>query len=144
MQGAQVAGVLDEHLAVLVDQHLAQQVERLLRARHDQDLVGGDVRAGAVQIVGNPLAQRRVAFGRAVLQRGAAVGGQYLVECLSHHFYREAAGRRQAACERNDFGTLGYLEDLADGGAGELLGAFREGKRRFERLVHGVLLDQEG
>jgi hypothetical protein len=104
----------------------------------------GDAGAGLVQVVSNPLAQRRKTFGGAVLQRGATVGGQYLVECRANYLYREAAGRRQAASERDDFGALGYLEDFADGGAGELLGAFRKGKRRFERLVHGVLLDQEG
>ncbi|MNI84928.1 hypothetical protein D3C73_1418730 [compost metagenome] len=78
------------------------------------------------------------------MQGRAAVGGQYLVERSTYHFYREAAGRRQAASERNDFGALGDLEDLADGGAGKLLSAFRKGKRRFERLVHGLLLEEEG
>ena len=92
LQRAQVAGVFDQDLAVLVDQHLAQQVQRLLRAGHDQDLVGRHVGAGAGQVFGDPLAQRRVAFGRAVLQRGAPVGGQDLVERSAYHFHRKPPG----------------------------------------------------
>ncbi|CFP59400.1 Uncharacterised protein [Bordetella pertussis] len=74
------------------------------------------------------------------MQGGAVIGDQDLVECSLYHFYRKAAGRRQAAGERNDFGSFRDLEDFTDSGAGELLGAFRKGTLGFERLVHGMVL----
>src|SRR5690606_990245 len=112
-------------------------VERLLRARHDEDLVGGDLGAGPVQVVGHPAAQRRIAFGGAVLQGGAAVVGQNLVERRAYYLYRETARGRQAAREGDDLGSFSDLEDLADGRAGELLGALGERAHGFEGLVHG-------
>ena len=56
-----------------VEQQLADQVQRLLRAGGDEHVVGRDLDPVARHVPHQQLAQREVALGGAVLQRGAAV-----------------------------------------------------------------------
>ena len=85
------------------------QAERLQRAQvagvFDQDLLSLSISTcpaghaccepdtARVRVFGDHLRSGGVAFGRAVLQRGAPVGGQDLVERSAYRFHREAAGR---------------------------------------------------
>jgi hypothetical protein len=126
LQGAKVARGLDQHFAAFVDQYLAQQVERLLRAGHHQDLLGQDLAVGRGQVSRNPFAQRGVAVGRAVLEGLFAGFEQHLVVGGAHALDREGGGRRQAAGEGDDLRTLGNLQDFADRRALQLLRAFRK------------------
>ena len=114
LQRAEVARGLDQHAAAFVDQHLAEQVERLLRAGRHQHLFRGDLAALGGQRIGDPFAQRRETVGRAVLQGHVATVGQHLVERRLHFLDREGVCRWQAAGERDDLGTLGDFQDFAD------------------------------
>ena len=59
LDGAEIARLLDDEILPLVDQHLAQQIQRLLGAAGDEDVVRIDLHAVAGQIaVGDVLAQR--------------------------------------------------------------------------------------
>ncbi len=65
----QVAGVLEDKGVIRIQQHARTQVDGLLRAVHDDDLLGVTVQsAGAPEITLHRAAQRGVAFGRRVVQ----------------------------------------------------------------------------
>ncbi|NYH18945.1 hypothetical protein GGD41_006173 [Paraburkholderia bryophila] len=124
LQRAEVRGRFDQHRAVRTDQHFAEQVERLLRTGSDQHLAGTDLRTIHRIALGNPFAQRQIAFGRAVLQRRGGRVAQNAVRCFAHAFSREGGRRGQAARERNDFGPFRDFQNLANRRARELACAF--------------------
>ena len=111
LQRAEVGGRFDQDAAARVDHDLADQVERLLRAGGDQDLVGAHVPG---QEVGDRLTQRDIAFAGGVLQgRGTVVvqdGGSGFGELAD----REGLGRGQATREADDAGLLGHFENFTD------------------------------
>ena len=136
LQRAEVGRRLDRDAAAGVDQHLADEVEALLRAGRDQHLRRVDracpgapsrpathSRSGAKpSLAAYCSASRGVSRStRAVASRIASTG--------------KVSGRRQAAGERDDAGQLGELQDLADrrrvhprGARRELPGRRREGR----------------
>ena len=111
LQRAQVGGGFHQYAAVGVDQHLGDQVQRLLRACGDEHLGGVHV---PWQKVGNRLAQGGVAFAGGVLQGGSAVVAQHHFTGLGKGIDRKGFGRGQATGQADDAGLLGHLEDLAD------------------------------
>lgn len=94
LQGAQVAWVFYQDVAAFIDKNLAQQIKRLLRAGHNQNLVCASLGACAIQIVCHSLAQRTVTFGEAILQCSTTVGRQYFIKSGAHHFDGKTARSR--------------------------------------------------
>jgi len=121
LQGAQVGRRLDEHEVALVNQNFAEQVEPLLAAGHDLHVRGGDAVTPS-----NPLAQRQVALGGRVLQRGGAVLAERGFSGLPHGVQRKQLRCGQAPGERNHVGLLGDFQDFADGARRHGLGAARD------------------
>ena len=114
LQRAEVGRCFDRHRTAGVDQHLADQIEPLLRAGGDQHLVGVGLDAVRGHLGGDPLAQRRITFTGCVLQGFARRVAQDSGGGLGHRGNWKCVGRRQPTGERNDAGPFGDLEDLAD------------------------------
>jgi len=132
LQGAQIAGCFHQDLALRVDEHLAQQVQPLLRAGRDEH-----ARSRGAMTLGNPFTQRGQPLGRAVLQCGLRIVREHAGARRLDRLDREGDRRRQAAGERDHLGALGDLEDFPDRRAGQLLRAAREGAGG---VVHGMVL----
>jgi hypothetical protein len=92
LQRAEVGGRLHGDHAAGVDEHLAYQVEPLLRAGGDEHLRGLGLQPQPAQLAGHPLAQRAVALAGGVLQRLARVLTQHAVGGLAHRFDRKGVG----------------------------------------------------
>jgi hypothetical protein len=114
LQRAEVGRRLDRDRAAGVDQHLADEVEPLLRAGRDENLRRAHCEPLARHLGGDPLAQRREAFARRVLQRLARCVAQDALGRLTYGLDREGVCRGQAAGEREDARKLGQLQDLPD------------------------------
>ena len=106
----------DDHLVARVDQRLAQQVQRLLAAGGDDQLLGRQIgHALARHERGQLLAQGVVALGRTVLQRRARLFSQGLIDRglyaldVKHRAVGETAG------EADDAGLAQQLEQFTDG-----------------------------
>ncbi|MPL96396.1 hypothetical protein SDC9_42574 [bioreactor metagenome] len=112
---AQIGRPADKCGVVRVDEQLAEVIERLLRARGDQHVLG---RAGDAQrrhVADDPAAQRQIALGLRILQRGA----RRLGRDGAGHGARKGLAREQrrvgdAAGKGNDLGLVQKLEQLAD------------------------------
>ena len=130
LDGGQKGRPLHDGLAARIDQALAQQIERLLAAGGDDQLVGGHI-FGALGLheLRQLLAQRLVALGGAVLQRGPGLGGQRLVGGLADAVDVEHRAVRKAACKTDDAGLAQQLEQFADGGGFDVLQALGEMER---------------
>ena len=117
LQGADIRGRLDHDVVARVDQRPGQQVERLLGAGGDQHVLGvARATPGRVRL-GDPLAQRGDALGRAVLDGLGPVApgaGQHRVGGLPQALDREAVRRGQATGEREDVRPVGEVEQVAD------------------------------
>ena len=138
LQRAEIRRRLDQHAAAGIDQRLAEQIERLLRARGDQHVLRIDARRLRRVALRNPFAQLHVAFSRAVLQCRRRVVREHFDRLRAQPLDRKRVRRRQAAGERNDFRPLGDFQDLADGGAGQLLRPLRQRPRHNVSNLTGV------
>jgi hypothetical protein len=76
---------------------------------------------------GELLAQRLVALGRAVLQRGAGFFGQRGVDRLADAVHVEQGAVGEAAGKTDDAGLAQQLEEFADGGGFDVVQAVGEG-----------------
>ena len=126
LEGAQVGRPLDEQMIAGIDEDLADEIERLLRAAREEDVVGVDPHAQAAGVPRDHLAQGPVALGGAVLQRAAAVLFEDPVARLAKLLDGKDLGRRQPTAEGNDVGLLGELQQLADGGTAHASYPLRE------------------
>ena len=98
------------------------EVERLQRAGHDQDVVGGAVDAGvALEFCGQKLAQGPIALRTA----GQAVGGERLALAPEHG----ARGRDQVL-DRNLVGIVVAADEIVFGQSGPLRGRSRQSGRK--------------
>ena len=70
LQGAEIGRGGDERGVVRAQQQLAGEIEPLLRAGGDDDVLLGRRHAELGHMRGNPARQRRVALGNGILQRG--------------------------------------------------------------------------
>ncbi len=132
LNSAKVTRLFDDEILPLIDQHLAQQIQRLLGAAGDQDVVRIDLHAVAGQIaVGNILAQRGEAFGRRILQGGSPLFAQHILTGLIDRLDRKQVGIGQATGEGDDLRIGGNFEDFTDKGRLDLLEAL--GKKRLHR-----------
>lgn len=116
LNGGQKGRPLHDHLVAGVDQGLADQVERLLAAGGDDQLVRRHDSALGRHEGAELLAQRLVAFGGAVLQRRAGLFAQGLVDGLADTVHVEHGGVRKAAGKADDAGLSQQLEEFTDGG----------------------------
>mmetsp|Transcript_5286 Transcript_5286/g.19871 ORF Transcript_5286/g.19871 Transcript_5286/m.19871 type:complete len:454 (-) Transcript_5286:714-2075(-) len=116
LQGAEVGGGLDRHRGARIAQHLADEVQALLRAACDQHLLGLDLHAQACHALRHPVPQRREALAGGILQGLARVLAQHPVAGRLQRIDREGVGARQAPGHGQDPRLLGDLEDLANDG----------------------------
>ena len=134
LDGTQVARLFDDQILPLVHQHLAQQIQRLLGAAGDEDVVRVDLHAVAAQVaVGDVLAQRGEPFGSGVLQRRGALLVQHVLAGLLDGLDREQMRIGQAAGEGDDLRIGGDFEDFTDKRRLDLLEAL--GKKRLHRVL---------
>ena len=116
LQGAQIGGPGHHHRVAAGEEQLAQQVEPLLRARRDHDvvLVAGD--AVERHAFGDPAAQGQVALAHRILQGHGGLGriGEDGVIGGLDAGRREQAGVGNAAGEGEDVGLIQQLQQLAD------------------------------
>ena len=95
-------GASSEDAVAAIDQQLADQIERLLRAGGDEDIVGAGDDAVAGKVAGNHLAQRLIAFGGAVLQRLGAVLGEDFMAGFVEALTGKDVGGGKASAKGND------------------------------------------
>ena len=136
---AEVRGVLERHDVARVEEHPAVQVETLLRAAGDDDVVRVDrdavLRANAL---GGPRAQLGDPVGDGVLERCRAARAHDLVLGRRDVLDREELGRGEAAAERDHLGVLSDLQHLADRRGLQPLGPAREARRREDDVHAGL------
>ncbi len=120
---ADVAGGLGDHDVARVAEHPGDQVERLLRAGGDHDVVG--VRADALlgHHRADRLAQSGITLPGAVLQRGGAGAGDQVVHHLGHGVHRQRGEVGHPAGERDHLGPAGDGEQRPDLGRRHAAGA---------------------
>src|SRR6218665_3032653 len=136
LDGGQEGGAFDDDFVAGVDQRLAQQVQRLLAAGGDDQVLGADVQGGlAGHEGGQLLAQRLVALGGAVLQGRAGVLLQRLLAGRAYALDVEQGAVRKAAGQADDAGLAQQFEKLADGGGFYVVQAGVE--QEFEKLGDG-------
>ena len=100
LNGSQVRGLFHDDAVALVQQHLAEQVEHLLRAGGHEHVLFGVVGAEAVVVaLGDPGAQLGHAGGDGVLEGLRAALGHHALHRFQQLFLWEGNGVRQAAGE---------------------------------------------
>jgi len=146
-QRTDVGGGLGDHDVPRVDEHPRHQVQRLLAADGDHDVLGGGVHALECHDLADQLTQERVALARAVLQGLGAPGGDELADQLADSVQRQGRQVGHAAGQAHDLGTRSDCEqgpDLRGGHAVGALGvAVREGVERH-RPRHDLTVPSAG
>ncbi len=138
LDGTKIARLLDDEVLLLVDQYLAQQIQRLLGAAGDEDVVRVDLHAVAAQIaVGNVLAQRSEALGGGILQGGGTLLAQHVLAGLVDGLDREQVRVGQTASEGDDLRIGGNFKDFADKGRLDFFETL--GKKRLHRTLSGMM-----
>src|SRR5450759_836455 len=125
LQRAEIRRRFHQHAISPIDKQLADQVEGLLRAGSDQDVLHLHLDPVARHVVRNQFAQGLVTFGLPVLQGGSCLLCKYLVTGFLKELAGEYIGGGEAAGEGDHSGSLGELQQLADLRTGDGLGAQR-------------------
>src|SRR5438046_895811 len=110
LEGARVRGLLDRDRVTRIEQRAGDQVEALLRAVDDQDVVGPRLEPEAQEVRREILPERRVAARRVVLEQRRTVLADHVVQHAA-----ERLGRAEAA--------VGHAAGAADEPAGHRPGA---------------------
>jgi hypothetical protein len=126
LQRSEVGGRLGQDAIAGVDEETADQVEPLLRARGDHHVRRLHPDPVARHLAHEQLAQRHVALGCGVLQRGLARELEHTLRGQLHLYEGKDVRRRQAAGERDHVRLFGELEQLADRRARHALRALGE------------------
>ena len=117
MDGGQERWAFHNHLVAGRDQRFAQQIQRLLAAGGDDQLLGGHIGGPLAGHEGRELlTQRLVAFGGTVLQCRAGRFGQCLLGGLPDALHIEQRRIRETTRKADDAGLAQQLEQFADGG----------------------------
>src|SRR5579863_3231828 len=114
LQRAQISGCFDEHAVAAIDKHLADQIQSLLGAGGNENVLGTGNDAVASDVAGNHLAEGLIAFGRTVLQRLGAMLGEDFVASFFKARYGEDIRSWKAAAERDDSRLLRDLEKITN------------------------------
>ena len=116
LDGGQEGGAFHNDLVAGADQGLAQQVQRLLAAGRDDEVVGSHVLAALAGHEACKLfAQRSMAFGGAVLQCGASLFGQCGIDGFANALHIEHGRIGEAARKTDDPRFAQQLEEFTDG-----------------------------
>jgi hypothetical protein len=115
LQSTQIGWCFHQDAVTRIDKQLADQVQCLLRAGGNQNVLGLGFDAVPRCMAGDHFAQRLVALGRPILQRRAGVLLQYATTGFPKPLDREHVRRRQAAGKGDHLRTLRELQQLADG-----------------------------
>jgi len=126
LQRAEVGGSFDNEMIAGIDEDLADEIERLLRAAGDEDVFRFDDDAVARRVPRDHLAKRAIAFGGAVLKRLGSVFLEQPAGGLLESIHREDVRRGQPAGERDEVRLVGELEEFTDRGTAHALRALRE------------------
>ena len=134
---AQVGGCFHQHHIARVQEDAGHEVERLLRAVRDQDVVGLRVdAAGREDRLRDILAERTVAFRRAVLQRGRRGRREHALHGRRERLRGKEVRPGQPAREREHLAPLRGAHDLAHAAGPQAKDAVREPERAV-RCNHG-------
>ena len=109
-----VGGGLGDHHVTRVDEDPGHQVQGLLAADRDDDVLGGGVHALERHDLADQLAQLRVALARAVLQGLGAAGGDQLADELADGVQRQRRQVGHAAGQADHLRTGGDREQGPD------------------------------
>ena len=124
LDGGQKRRAFHDHLVTGTDQGLAQQVQRLLAAGGDDEVLGCHaLRALAGHELAELLTQRLVALGGAVLQRGAGLLVQRCIAGSADAVYIEHGAVGKPPGKADDAGLAQQLEELTDGGGFDVVQA---------------------
>ncbi|OQB99288.1 MAG: hypothetical protein BWX79_03175 [Alphaproteobacteria bacterium ADurb.Bin100] len=124
LDGGQEGGALDDDLVTGGNQRLAQQVQRLLAAGGDDEVLGCHGGAALARHEGGELlSQRAVALGGTVLQRAAGLFGECGIDGGSDTVDVEHRAVGEAAGKADDAGLAQQLEEFADGGGFDVVQA---------------------
>jgi hypothetical protein len=105
-----VCGSFDRDQVTRIEEDLADQVERLLRAARDDHVLGVARYAFGRHQHGEPGAKRKVSLPAPVLQRRRAVLVEHGSHDLEHVFCRKRLHERHATGERDNLGPRGHRE----------------------------------
>ena len=114
MQSAEVRRLLDQHGVTRVQEHLAHQVQRLLRPIGDEDVINRAAHREPRQALADQRPQRSIPLARSVLERLRAIRFEHPLERATVFVNREQLGRWQATRQRDDVRLRGDLQDLAN------------------------------
>ncbi len=114
LKRSQVGGQFDHDVVTLIDEQPSEQIERLLRAGGDQDIISSDVDAIAHRVTGDHLAQRTIAIGGSILQRLRPIGIQNSDAGFFKLLDRKDFRRGQSSCKGDDVRLLGQFEQFTD------------------------------
>ncbi len=114
--GAEEGGVLGHHDVARVQDQLGGEVEALLGALEDEDLVEAARDAVGRHPLGDPRPQRRQPVGDRVLHDAAVLAREQVGVDGAQLVDGEQVWRGVAAAERDDRRVRAVLEELADGG----------------------------
>ena len=110
---ADVRGGLDRDEIARIDEHLADEVQRLLRPRRDDKVL----RVGGGPLLGHEhresLAKERRTLSRSVLQGDVRAFGEHRLDDLDHVLGGEGLDERHPARERDHVGSRGDREQRA-------------------------------
>ena len=98
---ARIGRLLDGHEVAGVEERARDEVEALLRAVDDEDLLGAGLEPEAQQVAGQELAQRRIAARGIVLQQLPPLLADHAVEHPAEGVGGEEPAVRHAARERD-------------------------------------------
>jgi len=99
LECTQKCRLLNGHVIARIDEDLAKEIQGLLGAVRDQDLIRVNVEPVLGHHLRDQLAQRLIAFGRAVLKRRGSVFVQDLLRCLVERLHRKDLRGRQPSRE---------------------------------------------
>ena len=140
LDGGQEGRAFDDHLVAGGNEGLAQQIQRLLAAGGDDQVLG---RHALVALAGHEsgelFAQRVVALGRAVLQGAPGFFGQRSIDGFADAVHIEHGAVGKAPGKADDAGPAQQLEEFADGGGFDVVQAV--GKRNGK--AHANVSEEE-
>jgi hypothetical protein len=112
--GAGVGRAFGDDDVARVEQRLADEVDRLLTARRDDHLIGGDRHSLRGHQLDDAVLHGLQALGRPVLERLRSGCVRDVLEQRAEQLGLEQGGVREAAGERDDLRSLGDRHQVAD------------------------------
>ena len=138
LNGSEIARLLDDQVVSRVEEGFAKQIESLLRAGGDEDILDRNIEPLLSDIaVGDELAQAEITFGVGVLQYLVASLLEDIVGRLLQAFDRKELTVGQAASKRNDRIVDGDFKDFPNEGFGDIRDAVGKSVFHVASVRHG-------